>query len=247
MCVRGTPGINNMVMWMVHVAMWCRVLLKCYGIAPLVSEMGISEMGFKHRPEMLSVTMSPQIRAEMLADLHSALTAMVPANARLNWAAWAARAEYYLSQQLASDIFADGKVFTNADKPHADGTVFQPYMSFYDSYIHRLHRDFVVTTADKLSDNLVVVCKKHYVESVLQDLDSGQFYTEVAASPHTSASDLAADSLRHKIESSPCTRDMYGDCSTEQMWQELLSVFPYESATACKAIQATFAIQISGV
>lgn len=53
-------------------------------------------------------------------------------------------------------------------------------------YLKDLHKDFVVTTADKLSNNYVIVCKKHYV-SVMQDdlqkpVESGGFYQRVPLS-----------------------------------------------------------------
>jgi hypothetical protein len=83
---------------------------------------------------------------------------------------------------IDSDVrFKDGETFTCRDRPHAQGTVFTPWLARYDAIVGGLHEHFVITTADKLSNNYVVVCKKHYMQQVLADLGSGQFYAELLA------------------------------------------------------------------
>jgi hypothetical protein len=62
----------------------------------------------------------------------------------------------------------------------------RPWKPAYDMYLKDLHKDFAVTTADKLSNNYVIVCKKHYV-SVMQDdlqkpVESRGFYQRVPLS-----------------------------------------------------------------
>ncbi len=41
----------------------------------------------------------------------------------------------HLKSQLTGAAFADGVVFTNADKPHEPGTKFIPWLTEYDRYI----------------------------------------------------------------------------------------------------------------
>ena len=53
-------------------------------------------------------------------------------------------------------------------------------------YIRKLHRDFVFTVTDKLSNNYAVCCKKFYVESLLQDLRS-DFFSVVSSTDEKSA------------------------------------------------------------
>jgi len=210
-------------------------------------------MGFKHRPELLSLTMSQEIRDLVQSDLKAALDDMLvkqPARHAL-WSAWADRVLHYLQVQLNSEKFADGRVFNNASKPHEPGAAFCPYLHDYDNCIRSFHKDFVITTADKLSNNYVVVCKKYYVEMLLQDLNSGSFYEQVtlpaavaavvdsgtvpqqdgvvtAPSVH-SVFDEVVDKLRLKINDLQAAKDMYGDCTTEALWREALSSFPYQS------------------
>jgi len=83
-----------------------------------------------------------------------------------------------LQAHLHSPVFADGQFFNATNKPHALGTEFIPHYPAYDSYIKGfVHQHFVITTADKLSKNYVFVCKKHYIQQVLRDLNHSTFYT----------------------------------------------------------------------
>lgn len=105
-----------------------------------------------------------------------------------------------LKDQLQGPAFADGQVFTNANKPHEPGTQFVPWLDTYRPWLKLLQKEFVVTTADKLANNYVVVCKKHYIQRLLADLSSGQFYAEVpTATGQPDALHTAAQALFGRV------------------------------------------------
>lgn len=105
-------------------------------------------------------------------------------------------------------------------------------MQHYSDWLHRLQRDFVVTTADKLSSNYVVVCKKHYIKRLLADLMSGQFYEPVdVATNQPDAVHTAASALLHTLLQPGChVRNMYHTVtSSEELLQQLM-ILPFEAA-----------------
>lgn len=191
--------------------------------------------GAKHRPDSLEVCMSAEVREQVLEDLNSALmtyaqkySRSLPVSYNGDLTTWVSRVMDALRTQLQSDRFADGKIYTNANKPHEPGTQFVPYLTSYDPFIQKLHKDFVVTTADKLNNNYVVVCKKHYVQSLMTDLSSGQFYTRVVVDPaHTRCTDHVVDILLPLVRAT--VPDMY-ECTTDDDYRKALSAVPYEAA-----------------
>jgi hypothetical protein len=191
--------------------------------------------GFKHRPQCLRVCMSPVVRAQVLDDIRVALVRysqqyshQLPAHFGRDLSLWTERVLAVLEEQLYGVAFADGKFFSNASKPHEPGTEFVPYLDRYGAYISQLHRDFVVTRADKLGNNYVVVCKRFYVQSIMADLDSGQFYARV---PHMAGGATLAvvpDMLLPVVmHTAP---DMYPKCTSGDHYRAVLRAVPYEAA-----------------
>lgn len=109
-------------------------------------------------------------------------------------------------------------MFKNEHKPHEPGTQFVPWLDTYKPWLKRLQRDFVITTADKLANNYVVVCKKHYIQRLLEDLSSGQFYAEVtSAANQPDALSTVAQALLSKVrDQSHGAVDMYHSCANDE-------------------------------
>jgi hypothetical protein len=149
------------------------------------------------------------------------------------WAGWCGAVLDNVAQQLQGPIFADGKIFTNTSKPHAPGTLFVPYLPAYNTAIKRLHDHFVITTADKLANNYVVVCKSYYIQQVWADLNGTTgFYSRLQpglADP-TPVNTRIIDDLLSKVTpvatGVPC---MFTNTDTSTLREEL-SVIPYEAA-----------------
>jgi hypothetical protein len=176
--------------------------------------------------------MSPAVRGQVEAELKSALDAFVEQHGP-QWSAWRAKVEPALCAQLQQPMFDDGVVFTNDSKPHEPGTRFEPFLDSYREDIKRLHRDFVVTVADKVSNNLVVVCKKFYIQKLCEDLASTDFYAPVQQADGTSAGDTVIHSLLQKLrgEFRDIRKNMYGHCgSSVAKLRDELKVVPYAAA-----------------
>jgi hypothetical protein len=138
--------------------------------------------GFKHRPDLLEVKMSPRVREEILTHLREGLHTFCTKNTLHTGQClpWVALVLEEASRLLFNDRrFADGKVLSTRNRPHEAGTRFQPWVHCYDSFLRVLHARFIVTTADKLGNNYVVCCKKLYLTTVEVDLTSGVFYSRV--------------------------------------------------------------------
>jgi hypothetical protein len=182
--------------------------------------------GPKHRPLGLTFRMTATVRQQIYRDLAEAFTTF--ATKYPDYARWSFAVIRELRNALFhTERFADGKSFTCSDTPCAQGTVFTPWLRSYETYISRLHEDFVITTADKLNNNYVVVCKKHYVQQLLEDLSSGLFYVERLPVAESSAVAGIVDSLQQAVmASAPC---MYHGSSEERL-RQLLHTIPYEAA-----------------
>jgi len=116
--------------------------------------------GAKHRPDSRSATMTDLIRTAVLTDISTTLQYFATRQRnRVVWAAYVQQVVNHVHQQLLQPAFANGTVFCGQRKPHAPGTVFLSYSPEFDTYLRHLHQSFVITTADKLSNNYVLVCK----------------------------------------------------------------------------------------
>jgi hypothetical protein len=182
--------------------------------------------GPKHRPGSMSFTMTAAVKQQVYQDLKASFTAFATQHAA--YAAWSEEVLREIRRILHDDDrFKDGATFTCRDRPHAQGTVFTPCLTSYDAVVAGLHEHFVITTADKLSYNYVVVCKKHYIQQVLADLGSGQFYAEMLAVAAQSALDRIVDSLLQRVNTvAGC---MYHGLSDDRL-RDLLHTLSYEAA-----------------
>lgn len=190
-------------------------------------------LGFKHRPARLQVIMNATVRNQVLANLRSGLSHLADKTAFIhknkNQAhLWVDAVMSQVEQELASEKFADGKSFSNRDKPHEPGTAFIAWEDSFDEHISDLHRHCVVTTADKISKNYVVCCRKYYVSSVLADLDSGGFYEKVIGAPGLSPLESIADTLTSAVRRF-ASNVFPDDESTERTKARMMGV-PYETA-----------------
>jgi hypothetical protein len=188
--------------------------------------------GAKHRPDVVRVVMSPAIRQQVLLEMKASLAAFVEKNGD-GWARWSAAVESALSAQLQGSAFDDGVVFANDSKPHEPGTRFEPFLDSYRSKINTLHRDFVVTVADKVSNNLVVVCKKFYIQKLCEDLANTAFYSPVLPADGTQPAIAVPEALWSKLrgEYREVRTNMYSHCglSVSDLRTEL-SVVPFGAA-----------------
>ena len=128
---------------------------------------------------MLEVTMNQWVRDEIVGSLEAGFQYFLQRPGSSGYSNFCHRSLGLLKDQLAGPAFADGQVFKNEDKPHEPGTQFVPSLDTYHPWLRLLQRDYVVTTADKLANNYDVVCEKQYIQHLLADLTSGQFYAEV--------------------------------------------------------------------
>ena len=46
-------------------------------------------------------------------------------------------------------------------------------------YLNKLHENYVLVPADKAANNVIMVCKKYYLDVVLKELESTNTYQEV--------------------------------------------------------------------
>jgi hypothetical protein len=104
--------------------------------------------------------------------------------------------------------------------------------SIYNALLRRLHDHFVVTTADKLANNYVIVCKSYYVQQVWADLNGPDgFYSRMqptaadTSAVHDRITDALFDVVTHASSGVPC---MYSTDSTTV--RDEMSVVPYEAA-----------------
>lgn len=133
----------------------------------------------------------------------------------------------HLAEQLSKRKFRDGVVFCNNSKPHEPGTVFTPWDDAYKNCIADLHSHFVVTTADKLSSNYVVVCAKQFVTAILQDLNSGVFNSRVHSTHPIHVVDKVATDIAQAARE--LARFMYTNLSTDDLVAHMKTL-PYAAA-----------------
>jgi hypothetical protein len=167
--------------------------------------------GPKHRPMALSLTMSASVRAQIYRDLKAGFDAYQRQYA--DFQPWCAAVLQTFTQQLYHGAaFADGKVLPCKNKPNAACSEFTPWLPCYDGVISEVHEQFVITTADKLQNNYVVVCMKHYLQKIVAYLGSGQFYQEQLAAAGSSVIDGIVDSLVQQVQT--LVPDMSLSCRT---------------------------------
>jgi hypothetical protein len=137
------------------------------------------QQGAAHRPDALEVTMSPAVYAAVGHELRVALS-VVAGNVPGLGAAheWIEDVISKVQHILHSHRhFAVGQVLSTTRRAHVTGTRCVAWEDAFASLVSSLHQHFVITTADKVNKNFVVVCKKYYCQKVLDDLHSGEFYT----------------------------------------------------------------------
>jgi hypothetical protein len=147
----------------------------------------------------MTFTMTAAVRQQIFQDLTSSFPDFGQEHAA-DYGEWSKAVLRNLRHTLFdSPRFQDGKIFKSKDRPHTTGTVFTPWLQCYEAFVGGLHDHCVITTADKLSNNYVVVCKKHYIQQVLADLGSGQFYAEKLATAQHTAMEGIVDSLLQQV------------------------------------------------
>ena len=88
----------------------------------------------------------------------------------------------------------DSHDFSTPHPPHD-----LPPLGAHDlSLLADFRRDFIVTVMDKNPQNMVIVCKKHYAQRLLSDLDDAAIFTPVTQESLTTASQ-AADTLAARL------------------------------------------------
>ena len=60
-------------------------------------------------------------------------------------------------------------------------------------YLNKLHDNYVLVPADKAGNNIIVVCKKYYLDVVLKELESTNTYQEV----HSDCSNVVSRHLKY--------------------------------------------------
>ena len=63
-------------------------------------------------------------------------------------------------------------------------------------YLNKLHENYVLVPADKAANNVIVVCKKYYLDVVLKDLESTNTYQEV----HSDCSSVVSRHLKYMVQ-----------------------------------------------
>lgn len=157
------------------------------------------QRGARHRPDALEVIMSPAVRVAIVGELTAALTALAGRVPGLGPAqGWVADIVARVQHMLNShQRFADGRVLSTVRRAYAPGTPSVVWEDAFEGLVSMLHQDFVITTADKINKNLVVVCRKYYIEQVLADLRSGLFYTPCPGGAAAAVAHLAAQLQQH--------------------------------------------------
>ena len=63
-------------------------------------------------------------------------------------------------------------------------------------YLNKLHENYVLVPADKAANNVIVVCKKYYLDVVLKELESTNTYQEV----HSDCSSVVSRHLKYMVQ-----------------------------------------------
>ena len=63
-------------------------------------------------------------------------------------------------------------------------------------YLNKLHENYVLVPADKAGNNIIVVCKKYYLDVVLKELESTNTYQEV----HSDCSNVVSRHLKYMVQ-----------------------------------------------
>eukprot|EP00878_Enallax_costatus_P021790 GHUV01023092.1.p1 GENE.GHUV01023092.1~~GHUV01023092.1.p1 ORF type:complete len:597 (-),score=32.06 GHUV01023092.1:95-1885(-) len=188
--------------------------------------------GYKHRPEELSVTMTQQVRHDVVTRMRSGIEKFVNATVLVhrnmgNLPLMVQKVCAGIERQLSAHKFRDGQVFTNQSKPHEPGTVFTKWHRGFKQAIQKLQRLYAITTADKLGKNYVVVCIKLYVTLILQDLNIGGFYLRVIAGDDTRVIDKVAAELVQAVNL--LAKNMYSNLDADRLFQHMC-LLPYAAA-----------------
>ena len=63
-------------------------------------------------------------------------------------------------------------------------------------YLNKLHENYVLVPADKAANNVILVCKKYYLDVVLKELESTNTYQEV----HSDCSSVVSRHLKYMVQ-----------------------------------------------
>ena len=63
-------------------------------------------------------------------------------------------------------------------------------------YLNKLHENYVLVPADKAANNVIVVCKKYYLDVMLKELESTNTYQEV----HSDCSSVVSRHLKYMVQ-----------------------------------------------
>ena len=63
-------------------------------------------------------------------------------------------------------------------------------------YLNKLHENYVIVPADKAANNVIVVCKKYYLDVVLKELESTNTYQEV----HSDCISVVSRHLKYMVQ-----------------------------------------------
>ena len=63
-------------------------------------------------------------------------------------------------------------------------------------YLNKLHENYVLVPADNAANNIIVVCKKYYLDVVLKELESTNTYQEV----HSDCSNVVSRHLKYMVQ-----------------------------------------------
>ena len=63
-------------------------------------------------------------------------------------------------------------------------------------YLNKLHENYVLVPADKAANNVIVVCKRYYLDVVLKELESTNTYQEV----HSNCSSVVSRHLKYMVQ-----------------------------------------------
>lgn len=145
------------------------------------------------------VVMSQAVRSAVLEEVSAALVDLARKVPGLGPArAWVLAVKTRVQHMLDSQRrFGDSRVLSASRRAHTPGTWFVVWEDAMGSVVAGLQRSFVITTADKIGKNFVVVCKKCYVKQVLDDLQSGLFYAERLDGTAAVVSQLTAGLQQH--------------------------------------------------
>ena len=75
-------------------------------------------------------------------------------------------------------------------------------------YLNKLHENYVLVPADKAANNVIVVCKKYYLDVVLKELESTNTYQEV----HSDCSSVVSRHLKYMVQMTSLYRNNKNIC-----------------------------------